>query len=366
MQRKATFQHPGFSLYEGRTRGKRTRYTYSDEEGEDDDDDDDASGLSETMLGARRSTRNSGAFTPADPSRSTTTASGRQVRSRMGGVYGESILSGQSTGARVSPTTETYDRSDDSEEPREATRASRRGASNGWSKDRKHIEIYNSVDEMDEEDDASSSGGEWDGGDGEEPEIIFTSRDGDSSEDEDSEPKSLIVKLKLGVPIGTHPGLLSSPPVVEDSTDGAPKNDLAPAAVPPLTTNGFAKTIPSNELLSDVLLNGHNNSAAPSAPVPATALAQGPVMMKATPVQQKNQSILPFAAAILQSVPPAQAAPPQPAPCQQVPVQSNLHSVVQEPTVQQPSTAPINQVQQLSQVVPQQSQKFPAPVSSGW
>ncbi|ROT38499.1 hypothetical protein SODALDRAFT_333094 [Sodiomyces alkalinus F11] len=59
---------PGFSLYEGRTRGKRIKYTFSDEE---DDFYTDST---------RRSTRNTGTHTPAEPAGPTTTASGRQVR----------------------------------------------------------------------------------------------------------------------------------------------------------------------------------------------------------------------------------------------------------------------------------------------
>ncbi|KAG9879047.1 hypothetical protein KCU94_g21278, partial [Aureobasidium melanogenum] len=67
--RKAQFSkpEPGFSLYEGRTRGKRIRYTYSDNEDESD------------ATGSRRSARYSGHSTPAD-SGPVVTASGRQVR----------------------------------------------------------------------------------------------------------------------------------------------------------------------------------------------------------------------------------------------------------------------------------------------
>lgn len=59
---------PGFSLYEGRTRGKRVKYTYSDEE--------DGSFTDST----RRSTRNTGTHTPTELAGPLTTASGRQVR----------------------------------------------------------------------------------------------------------------------------------------------------------------------------------------------------------------------------------------------------------------------------------------------
>jgi hypothetical protein len=83
--RKEAFRRPepGFSMYEGRTRGKRMKYSYSD----DEDDGSDFSGV-------RRSTRNSGISTPAETG-PTITASGRQVKSRVGGLYGESILADQ-------------------------------------------------------------------------------------------------------------------------------------------------------------------------------------------------------------------------------------------------------------------------------
>src|SRR5256885_1766437 len=57
------------------------RYTYS----EDDEYGSDA-------LSSRRSTRPSGMSTPAEHAGPTVTASGRQVKSRLGGLYGESIL----------------------------------------------------------------------------------------------------------------------------------------------------------------------------------------------------------------------------------------------------------------------------------
>lgn len=68
--RKEQFKRPepGFSLYEGRTRGKKMKYTYSDEEDTFDSDTTN-----------RRSTRNTGTNTPADVG-PVTTASGRQIR----------------------------------------------------------------------------------------------------------------------------------------------------------------------------------------------------------------------------------------------------------------------------------------------
>lgn len=71
---------PGFSMYEGRTRGKRIKYTYSD--------DEDVSYSDSTT---RRSTRNTGTSTPAEAG-PVTTSSGRQIRAptRLNVTTGES------------------------------------------------------------------------------------------------------------------------------------------------------------------------------------------------------------------------------------------------------------------------------------
>lgn len=207
MLRRAQFQRPepGYSLYEGRTRGKRMRYTFDDEEDED-------LSLSDA-LPARRSTRHSGAAPPAELGLPTVTASGRQVRARVGGVYGETLHSGQHTSTgRLSPATDDYQRSDVSEEPPIApggrsTRTSGRTTVNGWARGGKHIEGYNSLDEMDDEDEASSSGAEWEGGDEEEPDEPDNDIEMEISEEDDfddvEEGQSLVVKLRYHRPATT-------------------------------------------------------------------------------------------------------------------------------------------------------------------
>jgi hypothetical protein len=71
--RKHQFKRPepGFSMYEGRTRGKRVKYNYEDEL-EDEFYTDSTQ--------ARRSTRNTRNHTPAEYIGPVTTASGRQIR----------------------------------------------------------------------------------------------------------------------------------------------------------------------------------------------------------------------------------------------------------------------------------------------
>lgn len=182
--RKAQFTKPdpGFSLYEGRTRGKRIRYTYSDNE-----EDSDATG-------SRRSTRQSGNNTPAD-SGPVVTASGRQVRPARTGIYGESLLSGQAETPDYAAS-ETS-RTSGGRATRNSTRIS------PLNEDRKRKSRgYNSFDDDSDEEDAPSSGNEWDGGDDDEnEEDDVDMADGEDEDDMDldqeQEQKSLIVKLKL-------------------------------------------------------------------------------------------------------------------------------------------------------------------------
>ncbi|KAH8702504.1 hypothetical protein BGW36DRAFT_356621 [Talaromyces proteolyticus] len=157
LARKVAFTRPepGFSLYEGRTRGKKLKYTYSD------DEDIFSDGLPST----RRSTRNvSGTTTPGESLGPVFTASGRQVRARAGGMYGESMLSGQ----------RKEDEDDDDDEPAQPRT---RGQANGHG--------ANYVDDTSDESDAASS---WKGDDESQNENDFEGDD----EDEPSEDESML------------------------------------------------------------------------------------------------------------------------------------------------------------------------------
>ena len=166
--RKAAFTRPepGFSLYEGRTRGKKLKYTYSDDE---DIFSDDAP--------TRRSTRNaSGTATPAEPAGPRFTASGRQIRSRAGGLYGAALLTGQ--------------REDEAEEEEDTDRPqrSRTTRTNG----------YAGYD-MEDDSEAQSSGNEWQGGDDEEENDFEGDDEEEASGDEsvmNGENPSLVVQLR--------------------------------------------------------------------------------------------------------------------------------------------------------------------------
>ncbi|EEH36108.2 hypothetical protein PAAG_00431 [Paracoccidioides lutzii Pb01] len=167
LARKAAFAlpEPGFSLYEGRTRGKKLKYTYSDE-------DDD---FSLDRLPTRKSTRYSRLSTPGEPAGPTFTASGRQVKARIGGSYGESMLSCQrkevslpvGNGGHEDGKGDGENDDDDEEQPLSADngRAHRNRAGRLINGAGSHIAGYNAVDEMDEESEAVSSGDERNGGD---------------------------------------------------------------------------------------------------------------------------------------------------------------------------------------------------------
>ncbi|KKZ65241.1 hypothetical protein EMCG_08913 [[Emmonsia] crescens] len=187
LARKAAFTRPepGFSLYEGRTRGKKLKYTYSDDE--DDDFSSDA-------LPTRKSARQSRFSTPGEPVGPTYTASGRQVKARVGGSRQRSGLGRLSNGTG------------------------------------NHIEGYNEVDEMDEESDAASSGNEWNGGneDNDYGDVDEEMSDVESSPGDGygAGQQSLVVQLRYGK---AKQGLGSSSPAAPDTHPTASK---APSVQP--------------------------------------------------------------------------------------------------------------------------------------
>jgi hypothetical protein len=106
--RKAMFQQPSFgpSLYEGRTRGKRIKYTFSDheDEGQTSSVDDARSRRS------ARSSRNTSIPPPTAiaPDQPRFTASGRQIRKPQTGMYGESKISSGAPSEAGSAITYNY------------------------------------------------------------------------------------------------------------------------------------------------------------------------------------------------------------------------------------------------------------------
>lgn len=187
------------------------RYTY------DDDEDEDGASASDATSGARRSTRHQSARTTPFESGPTYTASGRQINKPRTGGYGESLLShapeNASTDELAPEYSETPRDEEDSEPVRNGGRATRSAAGpamNGASnpRKRKHIDGYNDIDGMSEEDDAAPSGDEWDSDMNEADDTEMPDVDADADDDkegpsevdddeEDDEPTSLIVKLKV-------------------------------------------------------------------------------------------------------------------------------------------------------------------------
>ena len=198
--KKAQFARPepGYSMYEGRTRGKRMRYTY-----DDDDDDTDSANFASDAPSTRRSARHqSNGSTPAETG-PTVTSSGRTVRPRGGGVYGESLLSGQATTLE----TGSYAASENSDNlGGRATRANHRATTGALDNARKRKSDFDSGMSQDSED----SGNEWDGDEEDGDDFANDKEDSadsadedDMSVDEDDDDEqdvrmpSLIVKLKV-------------------------------------------------------------------------------------------------------------------------------------------------------------------------
>ena len=152
------------------------KYTFSEEDEGDSD-----------SIQARRSNRHSGISTPAEPAGPVFTASGRQVRSRVGGGYGQSLLNGQhendaipaNGGAEGGPSGEGQQYIDD--------RPQRTGLRNGVGRNarRSHNKDYRSYDGTGDDSDAQSSGEEWDGGDDEEDDVDEEHMPEDDDDDDD-------------------------------------------------------------------------------------------------------------------------------------------------------------------------------------
>ncbi|KAJ5995029.1 hypothetical protein N7481_002006 [Penicillium waksmanii] len=275
LARKAAFARPepGFSLYEGRTRGKKTKYTYSDDEDFLSDEGP-----------SRRSARNtSTTVTPAETSRPRFTASGRQIRSRAGGLYGEALLTGQ--------------REDSEDEAEDETRPQRARTSthpNGYSG-------YAAGDIEDESDGASNgneSGNDWKDGD-DDQNIMEGDDEGEAASGDESvvngEPHSLVVQLRYGK--GKVP---SSPVPVDEPPPGqrSPQNEMIKVEI---------RTVSSDSLPQPRLNYAPESMLNPSGPAQPVQSTEAPSSVPPAPQQA------PLAA----SATPVSTGPPAPAPADQ-------------------------------------------------
>ncbi|CAG7927436.1 unnamed protein product [Penicillium olsonii] len=202
LARKAAFTRPdsGYSMYEGRTRGKKLKYTYSDDEGM----------FSDEQPSHRRSNRNGGAAeVQTEPRRPQFTASGRQIRSRAGGLYGEALLHGQRGSAD----------DDELDEEEEVSRPQRTRTS-------MHPNGYSGYDAEDLEDASevlsNDSGNEWRGVEDDIENDFEGDDEGEQASEDDSdeidEPESLVVQLRYGKgDASSHPEVqIGKPPPMGD------------------------------------------------------------------------------------------------------------------------------------------------------
>lgn len=144
------------------------KYTYSD-----DEDTSDA-------VSARRSNRQSGFATPTEP---TVTASGRQVRSKYAGNYGDSIQVQHRRSSDV-PANGNADMSNG--RPQRSTRQGGSSGVRGGQVQRSGLDGYDSDEEMEDEPDTPESGHPWEKSDNEDD---AHDSEGDDGEDEDEDDK---------------------------------------------------------------------------------------------------------------------------------------------------------------------------------
>lgn len=225
---------PGFSMYEGRTRGKRIKYTYSD--------DEDVSFSDSTT---RRSTRNTGTTTPAETG-PVTTSSGRQVRAptRLNVATGESAPSsvkGESPEFDDEPATGPNGR------PKRSAAVAGQ-ATNGWagSASRTREQTFGSDDEEsegdlgDDEEDADEHVPEES-----DDEDEFDEDEAMVDDDLDDSPQSLVIKLsvtppKLRTVLSPEPnGQATSP-----SADKRPSQPKTEDPEPPPTAGAEVPALP--------------------------------------------------------------------------------------------------------------------------
>ncbi|KEZ41522.1 Uncharacterized protein SAPIO_CDS7681 [Scedosporium apiospermum] len=261
---------PGFSLYEGRTRGKRVKYTYSDDEDEVFSD-----------YNVRRSSRNTRNSTPAENG-SATTQSGRQVRPPTR-LHPET---GSAGGSVLGDTSDTNSRQEDL--GRVSGRPRRAAAANGWADQA-------SRRNGDAEEEAETSSPDLGDDESDEEHIPEESNDEDEfNEDEElldedldvEDAKSLVVKVSVngsklkGV---TAKGLPtpSAEPTATTSTQGGPEvvmNDAPAASTSEAPEKQARPTVP------ELAVKGDSETATPLPPV----LAPTPLALRGSPEKPQN------------------------------------------------------------------------------
>jgi len=265
-------------MYEGRTRGKKLKYTYSDDED-----------MFSDGLPSRRSTRNASSnVTPAEPSRPRFTASGRQIRSRAGGLYGETLLAGQREDSE-------FDEEEDEGRPQRTRTSINPDGYSGYRDDDLEDESEAAPSE------ANDSGREW-GVEDDEDEFEGDDEGDNVSGNEsiaNGEPQSLVVQLRYGK--GNVPGqpkvAKDEPPSTQDTQmKDASQTETSPPSLPslppqskPLPTPAPVPHVPQPAPTLDAPLmpSGSNPQQAPAnmATIPSASTLPIP-----TPIDAPNPS----------------------------------------------------------------------------
>lgn len=258
-------------MYEGRTRGKKLKYTYSDDEDIFSDEQP-----------SRRSARNTSSNVAAPEPRTRFTASGRQIRSRAGGLYGETLLTGQRE--------DSEEEEEDTARPQRARTSTNPNGYSGYAAD-------DLEDESEAHSSANESGNEWQSGDDEnevegDDEAEITSGDESITK---GEPQSLVVQLRVGkinVPSEHKPSddepppskdvqmkdvSVGVPPTSQPTTDRAPTQARSPQQV--LKASVIAEpSVPSDPKTQETNLPiTASASSMPSVPTVETPKSMQPV-----------------------------------------------------------------------------------------
>ncbi|KAJ6780501.1 hypothetical protein PWT90_02977 [Aphanocladium album] len=296
--RKEQFKRPepGFSMYEGRTRGKRVKYTYSD--------DEDVFYSDSTN---RRSARNTGANTPAETG-PVTTASGRQIRAPPRMTAGDESATGS-----VQGDYSELDQEDSVGPTGRPRRSAAAGSTNGWSETNGRDRSRRGS--MDSDDVAS----EADFGDDEEDADVHVPEESDEEEDEfdadeamvdddiEENPKSLVVKLEVTPPklrtalspIDSVPNALPTPDLddqksavadvrTQPATKVIMRDPAAPAIEPEKKPQLPVEIRPTEQLAhpSDTKADESGPGAVPGSPVP---ISSAPLAFRGSPEKKHAQ-----------------------------------------------------------------------------
>lgn len=241
------------------------KYTYS----EDDDDGSDAAS-------SRRSTRPSGISTPAEHAGPTVTASGRQVKSRLGGMYGESILVDQRKEIENERAMAASQEPEDNDDDEESTGRPRRTARQSIPTKRQEVDADDR--DLEEESEAESTGNDWSGDENEpdepelEPDFEGDDEDEEMSADDsgmddidvdERRTKSLVVQLRYRKPPQTHHESSDSPKCTKPEVDATGQSTLDGSMVQPAL---LQPTMPTLEPRSKYLSGGLPHHFSPTSP----------------------------------------------------------------------------------------------------